>query len=154
MQLRSMLKIYICFSLMEKKKKKKNKSISSSPFYIPLCIPASIPALFLLLQCCYWVSVYQWAISGALVIPCSEIEELSLQWCCSPDYQSALRLSWLRNNLFWNKPYLYKSFGKHSLGFFFSSVVVRVVTQLGETSSMLQLPMGHIQLQEFFLLPP
>jgi len=49
MQLRSMLKIYICFSLMEKKKKKKNKSISSSPFYIPLCIPASIPALFLLL---------------------------------------------------------------------------------------------------------
>lgn len=33
-----------------------NKSISSSPFYIPLCILASIPALFLLPWCCYRVN--------------------------------------------------------------------------------------------------
>lgn len=103
MQLRSMLKIYICFSLMEKKKKK-NKSIISSSFYIPFAYRLVFPFYF---YCCRAVftgltsvSVYQWAISGALVISCSETEELSLQCCCSPDYQSALRLSQLRNNIF------------------------------------------------------
>lgn len=122
MQLRSMLKIYICFSLMEKKKKKK---INPSALHLFIFLCAYRLVFLLYFYCCSAVtgltsvSVYQWAISGALVIPCSEIEELSLQWCCSPDYQSAPRLSWLRNNLFWNKPYLYKSFGKHSLGFFF-----------------------------------
>lgn len=58
------------------------------------------------------VSVYHWAISEALVTPCSETEELFLQRCYSPDYQSAPVLSWLGNYLFGMSHASYKSFGK------------------------------------------